>query len=284
MLRYKLIFVCLALSACTTSTSETTRNVGLTATPCEGRSVKKCTFINGPVRLQKKPVRLFMREPIFFPTRAKLDFIDASQQKWTAPPETLTDGATIPKLFIPLVGSPNSPEFVNAAAVHDAYCGVGNQKLGQYHSQTWQQVHRMFYDALRVGGTPPKKAKIMFAAVYLGGPRWSLSYGTTKRTAQVSRRDSSLDASPWTMHMSTKTYRSDAPNIPRSLLNLPNRDKMTDKELLDAMKAVIRYINNTNPGLADIEQFLDQRESDAIRRSSILDKNWGAEAPTPAPY
>jgi len=30
----------------------------------------------------------------------------------------------------------------------------------------------MFYDAMMVNGTNPTKAKIMFAAVYLAGPRW----------------------------------------------------------------------------------------------------------------
>ena len=30
----------------------------------------------------------------------------------------------------------------------------------------------MFYDALVVDGVPRQKAKIMFAAVYLAGPRW----------------------------------------------------------------------------------------------------------------
>ena len=30
----------------------------------------------------------------------------------------------------------------------------------------------MFYHGLRAAGVPPAKAKAMFAAVYLGGPRW----------------------------------------------------------------------------------------------------------------
>ena len=30
----------------------------------------------------------------------------------------------------------------------------------------------MFYDTLVVGGTPEPKAQLMFAAVWLGGPRW----------------------------------------------------------------------------------------------------------------
>lgn len=84
---------------------------------------------------------------------------------------TFTDGASIPQVFTALVGDPNDPSFANAAALQDAYCGKGNEDLSQFHSRTWEETHRMFYDSLLVNGTPAAKAKIMFAAVYLAGPR-----------------------------------------------------------------------------------------------------------------
>ena len=49
--------------------------------------------------------------------------------------------------------------------MHDYYCDV--------QTKPWQEVHRMFYDASLFGGVSKIKAKLMYAAVYYGGPRWS---------------------------------------------------------------------------------------------------------------
>ena len=149
-----------------------TRQV-LAARQCEGPSPDGCVFVNSPVKLEQQKVNIPSRIASFYPTAERLEFIDLNRRRWIAPQRTLTDGASIPWIFVPIVGSPTSQEFVNAAAVHDAYCGIGNEFLDEYHSAPWQDVHRMFYDALRVGGTPEHRAKVMFAAVYLGGPRWN---------------------------------------------------------------------------------------------------------------
>lgn len=142
------------------------------ARECGGPGQDRCNFFNSPVQLQGKPVRVATRSAEFFPTANRLEFVDSEASRWIAPRRTLTDGASIPSIFVPIIGARRSPEFVNAAAVHDAYCGIGNETLPEYHSRTWKQTHRMFYDALRVGGTDEIRAKVMFAAVYLGGPRW----------------------------------------------------------------------------------------------------------------
>ena len=145
----------------------------LSARQCEGPSASGCLFINSPVKLRDEKVRVGSRQADFFPTAERLEFVDVERRLWVAPERTLTDGASIPRIFVPIVGSPTSQEFVNAAAIHDAYCGIGNEDLPEYHGAPWQDVHRMFYDALRVGGTEENRAKLMFAAVYLGGPRWN---------------------------------------------------------------------------------------------------------------
>lgn len=134
---------------------------------------KRCRFSGGPLEMAGAPVFLENFQQAFLPTSQKIDFVDATGSIWTAPPRTLTDGATIPPLFAPLMGDRQSLEFLMAAALHDAYCGVGNEALETFQTRPWEDVHRMFYEALLVGGTPPRKAKIMFAAVYLGGPRWN---------------------------------------------------------------------------------------------------------------
>lgn len=133
----------------------------------------RCLFIGAPLEVEGQPVFLPPKQQAFFPTRGHLAFVDAQNTVWTAPPKTLTDGATIPLLFTPLIGDRQAREYVLAAALHDAYCGIGNDALDTFQTRPWPDVHRMFYEALLVGGTPPHKAKIMFAAVYLGGPRWN---------------------------------------------------------------------------------------------------------------
>ncbi|MFC0161837.1 DUF1353 domain-containing protein [Mameliella alba] len=151
------------------------RTAAATASTClevESRD-RLCRFIGGPLQMAGEPVFIENFHHAFLPTRAKIDFIDASGDTWTAPPQTLTDGATIPVIFAPLIGDRQSREYLMAAALHDAYCGVGNEELSTYRQRGWREVHRMFYEALLVNGTPPKKAKIMYAAVFLGGPRWN---------------------------------------------------------------------------------------------------------------
>lgn len=134
--------------------------------------VGKCRFHNAPLQLQPDTVRIRGRLYDFNRLAAALQFTDGAGKEWQAPETTLTDGASIPPLFVPIIGFPREPEFEKAAALHDAYCGIGNEDGPVYHAKTWQEVHRLLYDALVADGTPTLKAKIMFAAVWLGGPRW----------------------------------------------------------------------------------------------------------------
>jgi hypothetical protein len=77
-----------------------------------------------------------------------------------------TDGASIPEWARPIIGDPYDPSYLKAAIIHDHYC------YNENHVRTWRQTHRMFYDALIDLGLGNTKAKIMYYAVYLGGPKW----------------------------------------------------------------------------------------------------------------
>lgn len=132
-----------------------------------------CAFDQGTLRVDPEPRVLPRRSYQFFPTADELNFTDARGRRWVAPKGTLTDGASIPEIFVAIVGQPTAPEYIHAAAVHDAYCGVGNELGVRFHDGRWEDVHRMFYDGLITGGTPPLRAKVMYAAVWLGGPRWN---------------------------------------------------------------------------------------------------------------
>ncbi len=210
--------------------------VPLSARPCEGKASGKCTFINAPVALSQQPIRLKRRPLPFYRTTHALHFVDAGPRRWIAPKATLTDGASIPDIFVPVIGNPRSQEFIDAATLHDAYCGLGNEGLAQYHSDTWQNVHHMFYDALRVGGTPARKAKIMYAAVYLAGPRWQMPGEGAKARM----------AAPGLLVIS-------APVVLGPGINRPLPDVVPEEALIAALEEVIAYINRRNPSLQQLD-------------------------------
>lgn len=105
----------------------------------------------------------------------KLVFVDAAGGEWLAPKGTLTDGISVPRLALWLTDGRFAKESLKAAVVHDAHCQSENETRtpDQYRTKPWKTVHRMFYEACIAGGTFPLKAKILFAGVWLGGPRWN---------------------------------------------------------------------------------------------------------------
>ncbi|MGR3503611.1 DUF1353 domain-containing protein [Pseudaestuariivita sp.] len=212
----------LALGACTplgiTSVDDLSEaEIALARNFCEGSGLAACRFVNSPVRLGTEAVRVPGRANKFFRTANRLEFTDGGQSLWIASRDTLTDGASIPRIFVPIVGLPTSPSFVNAAAVHDAHCGIGNENGPEFHSRTWEDTHRMFYDALRVGGTPELKAKIMFAAVYLGGPRWNAGGRELDGVPQQSMRA--------TLRQVIGFIRSANPTVPQIEAYIEEREK-----------------------------------------------------------
>ena len=94
----------------------------------------------------------------------KLRFTDRTGLVWEAMAGLVTDGASIPDIFQPLIGKPFEESFIKAAIIHDHYC--------DRHVRPWRQTHRVFYEGLIAQGVPIDKAKVMYFAVYLGGPKW----------------------------------------------------------------------------------------------------------------
>jgi hypothetical protein len=101
-------------------------------------------------------------------------FIDSLGKKWLAPKGTKTDGATIPQWALSVTGDRMDAGYRNAALVHDAYCQGGLNGQGpSFQKDTWENVHRMFYEACVANGVDPVRARLMFSAVWIGGPRWN---------------------------------------------------------------------------------------------------------------
>ncbi len=95
-----------------------------------------------------------------------ISFIDSTSKRWDAPAGSVINGASIPSAFWSLIGGPFEGKYRNASVVHDVYCNE--------MTETWEDVHEMFYQACRSGGVEVAQAKIMYYAVYHFGPRWQM--------------------------------------------------------------------------------------------------------------
>lgn len=91
-------------------------------------------------------------------------YTDSKGIDWDVPSGYISNGASIPKILWSVIGAPLSGPYRYAAVLHDYYCELQNRP--------WQQVHEMFFEASVNRGTDPEVAKVLYAGVLLGGPRW----------------------------------------------------------------------------------------------------------------
>jgi hypothetical protein len=96
-------------------------------------------------------------------------FDDPNGLSWEVPSGTAVDGASIPRVFWALIGSPFTGRYLNASVIHDHYCVT--------RSRTAHDTHRMFYYGMRARGVPPAQAKTMYWSVATFGPEWTLERG-----------------------------------------------------------------------------------------------------------
>ena len=138
-------------------------------TSCNGENNNTAEFIPKKIDIKETSDPKLMEL-----TNEGLTFIDPRGVKWVAPKGTLTDGASVPRIALPITDGRFSGKFLKAAVVHDAYCQKENetQTPKQYRSKPWKAVHRMFYEGILAGGTSPSLALTMYFGVWIGGPRW----------------------------------------------------------------------------------------------------------------
>ncbi len=117
-----------------------------------------------------KPVHVTFAEDLpkgTIRTTTYIGYVDNKGQLWEAPIGTVTDGASIPKAFWWVIGSPINPEYIEASIIHDLYC----------HNITRpsKAVHAVFEEMLTESKDVPKwKRKVMSFAVKVFGPRFEL--------------------------------------------------------------------------------------------------------------
>jgi Protein of unknown function (DUF1353) len=188
----------------------------------------------------------FSGEPILQPTgdgrnmRLVEDFsyTDANGATWTAQKGTVTDGASIPTALWPIIGSPFTGKYLNAAIIHDHFCA--NQR------RPWQQVHRLFHEGMLAGGVGQTMAKMMYAGVYAFGPRWrdeaGWCFGTPCAEAGVS-----LDGAT-AQHQFNQSVFEEAQHLAqRSDSSLDEIDRLIDRRFQNEMKKRNVYDAKSSP-------------------------------------
>jgi hypothetical protein len=97
--------------------------------------------------------------------KSDFEYKDPNGVRWQTKALDKTDGASIPSWAQSFVGAPFTKEYIKAAVIHDHYC--------DRHVRPWRQTHKVFYDALIESSVDIAKAKLLYYAVYLGGPKWA---------------------------------------------------------------------------------------------------------------
>lgn len=91
-------------------------------------------------------------------------FIDSNGLEWRAKKDSIIDGASIPRFFWRVIGSPFIGLYREPSVIHDVFC--------QNKSRPAQDVHDCFKEMMLVNGVSDKKAETMYNAVNTFGPRW----------------------------------------------------------------------------------------------------------------
>ncbi len=120
-------------------------------------------FVDLPIALENRTDA----SPKPFRITKALNFNDPNGLVWSVPAGSYTDGATIPWLFELIVGDNYDGPYFPASIVHDYFCCV--------QTRTAHDTHRNFYYAMLANDTPSWQAWLMYSAVRLGGPDWTLT-------------------------------------------------------------------------------------------------------------
>ena len=170
---------------------------------------------------------------------ADFGYVDPGGAGWQTNKGAETDGASIPPLLQPFVGTSWEEGYIRAAVIHDWYC--------DRHVRSWKETHRVFYDAMVASGLKKAKAKLLFYAVYAFGPRWGYIAPGTKCEAGTNCIQTT--GSVW--------------------VQMPSQyNDITGSQELKAMEATIDLTEGSNDGLS-----LDQLMAIADRshpRQSLL--------------
>ena len=105
----------------------------------------------------------------------ELRYTDSKGKVWTARAGSVVNGASIPRPFWHLIGSPFCGRYRRASVIHDVYSPS---------NEPWWAVHRVFLEMMETDGVPLIQRNIMFLAVWCFAKRWEVADGIEiKKTA-----------------------------------------------------------------------------------------------------
>jgi hypothetical protein len=98
---------------------------------------------------------------------------------WEVPAGYITNGASVPWGLWNIVGGPYDGPYRDAAVIHDYYT--------EYKLRSWEDTHRMYYEASIARGVSENRASIMYAGLLVGADRWDVPAGAaaTPKKAQM---------------------------------------------------------------------------------------------------
>jgi hypothetical protein len=142
-------------------------------------------------------------------------YIDPNGITWTAPKDAVVDGASIPQELWTFIGGPFEGRYRNASVCHDVACEERTHK--------WQDVHHMFYNAMRCSGVGDAEAKTMFGAVWNFGPKWGVML---------------------------PAFRGPQPSV----AGTPTPGLIKKPQSPEEVRAIYEHIKRENPSVSDIEK------------------------------
>ena len=114
---------------------------------------------SGPVRvewLESDPRKMQLLEEVAYR--------DLKGKLWFAYRASIIDGASIPRFFWRVIGSPFIGKYRRPSVIHDVYC--------ENQLRPAQDVHDVFKEMMLQDGVKEVKAETMYQAVNNFGPRW----------------------------------------------------------------------------------------------------------------
>lgn len=132
--------------------------------------MSELTHFSGPVRVEWTCDGRYMQllEPLVY--------VDSCGRRWTAPAGYRTDGASIPRFFWRVIGSPFVGKYRRAAVIHDVYCSEGKKlkknKVLIGKDRKSPAIHKLFHEMMLTDGTSRLRARVMYLAVRICGPRF----------------------------------------------------------------------------------------------------------------
>jgi hypothetical protein len=194
------------------------------------------------------------------------EFVDDDGTLWPVPKGAMTDGASIPKVFWSVIGGPFEGLYREAAVIHDYYCDRRTRK--------WEDVDRVFYDAMLVSGVDPIKAKVMYAAVRWGGPRWddqAINNNIIPPPEIPEHRLTKIGAA-FSVQSGVEPWLSAPLHASAQDISVFAFNTAVDANT-SAVNLIVDKINKSNPDLDAIDKMIDKELSEEPTRFNTIFRN-----------